>query len=81
MKQAKKVTPWISETTQKKFMLKMSDFFLDLAKLVFGGVIIAGIMGLGIDVHYLFIVGGLVVLGLAFAGAILFFQGNRTKKK
>ena len=34
---------------QKAFYLKASDFLLDLAKLVFGGIILTGIIDLDLD--------------------------------
>lgn len=54
---------------QKKRELLMQEsgkYFLDISKLIFGGVILAGIMNLGVDSLYLFGIGeSLVVI---FAG-------------
>lgn len=50
---------------QKAFYLKVSDFLLDLAKLVFGGIILTGIIDLDLDKVWLFSVEAIVALGLA----------------
>ena len=47
-------------------MQESGKYFLDISKLIFGGVILAGIMNLGVDSLYLFGIGeSLVVI---FAG-------------
>ncbi len=58
----------IREARQRKraFYLKVSDFLLDLAKLVFGGIILTGIIDLDLNKVWLFSVGS-IVAGL-FAG-------------
>lgn len=68
----------LSKTNKRKIYLKASDFFLDLAKLVFGGIILTGIVGMDIDKTYLFIVGGIVVILLSFWGYIMFIRGIKT---
>ena len=50
---------------QKKRELLMQEsgkYFLDISKLIFGGVILAGIMNLGVDSLYLFGIGGSLVV-------------------
>lgn len=68
----------LSKANKRKIYLKASDFFLDLAKLVFGGIILTGIVGMDIDKTYLFIVGGIVVILLSFWGYIMFIRGIKT---
>ncbi|MBQ8486579.1 MAG: ABC transporter permease [Prevotella sp.] len=56
---------------QKKRELMMQEYgkyCLDMSKLIFGGVVLAGIMNLGVDDSFLFIVGGIIVAILAFMG-------------
>ena len=65
---------------QKKRELMMQElgkYCLDMSKLIFGGVILAGIMNLGVENIYLFGVGGVLV---AFFAAIGFnFYANQDK--
>lgn len=49
----------------------LASFCLDLAKLVFGGVILAGIMKLTLDPITLFVFGGLAVIWLMVLWYIL----------
>lgn len=70
-------TPTISTTTKKKIYTKAGDFFLDLSKLVFGGVILAGIMGLDVDKTFLFITGIIVVLLMIWFGFLFLILGYK----
>lgn len=56
----------VNNTTKKKLYVKGSDFCLDLAELVFAGIILAGIMGMDFD-NYLLVTLGLIVLIFAIA--------------
>ncbi len=67
----------ISSTTKKKLYIKGSDFCIDLAKLVFAGVILAGVMDLQLDKGLLFITGTLVLVILIITGMALFIKGNQ----
>ena len=56
---------------QKKRELMMQElgkYCLDMSKLIFGGVILAGIMNLGVEHIYLFGVGGVLVAFFAAIG-------------
>ena len=44
----------IDNSTKRELYDKFSDYTLDLSKLVFGGVILAGIMGLSVNPKILF---------------------------
>ena len=68
----------LSRSNKRKVYLKANDFFLDLAKLVFGGIILTGIVGMDVNKAWLFIVGGIVVVLLAFWGYIMFIRGIKT---
>ena len=68
----------LSKANKRKIYLKASDFFLDLAKLVFGGIILTGIVGMDVNKAYLFIIGGIVVVLLALWGYIMFIRGIKT---
>ena len=58
-------------------MQELGKYCLDMSKLIFGGVILAGIMNLGVENIYLFGVGGVLV---AFFAAIGFnFMLNQDK--
>lgn len=49
-------------------MQELGKYCLDMSKLIFGGVILAGIMNLGIQSSYLFGVGGGLVAFFAVIG-------------
>ena len=68
----------LSKANKRKVYLKASDFFLDLAKLVFGGIILTGIVGMDVNKTYLFLIGGIVVILLALWGYIMFIRGIKT---
>lgn len=56
---------------QKKRELMMQElgkYCLDMSKLIFGGVILAGIMNLGVENAYLFSIGGTLVAFFAAIG-------------
>jgi hypothetical protein len=64
---------------QKKRELMMQEYgkyCLDMSKLIFGGVILAGIMNLGVNNSLLFTIGGLLV---AFFTTIGFFFYSKSK--
>ena len=67
----------LSSTTKKKLYVKGSDFCLDLAKLVFAGVILAGVMDLKLDENLLFLTGTIVLVILIITGVALFIKGNQ----
>ena len=64
---------------QKALYLKISDFLLDLAKLVFGGIILTGIIDLDLDKVWLFSVGAIVAAGLAWWGFVVYQRGIKIK--
>ena len=65
----------LSRDNKRKVFLKASDFFLDLAKLVFAGVILTGIVDLEVDKLLLFVLGGVVTMLLAILGYTFFIRG------
>ena len=64
----------ITANERKDAYKEASHFALDMAKLVFGGVILAGIMDLDVDKWVLFLVGGLIVLIMILLGTFLYFM-------
>ena len=70
----------IDRKTESDIYDKFSDFTLDLAKLIFGGVILAGIMGLDVNTNYLFIIGVLSILVLTLLGYILIILKHNTRR-
>ena len=68
----------MSKARKRKFYLKLSDFLLDLAKLVFGGIILTGIIDMELNKPLLFLVGSAVVAILAVWGFVLFNRGTKT---
>ena len=61
---------------KEKLILDGGKFCLDIAKLIFGGVILAGIMKQGMDIVLLFCVGLTVVMIFVFLG---FYMINKLK--
>ena len=49
-------------------MKELGVYCLDISKLIFGGVVLAGIMGLEINRYWLFGLGSLIVIVIALAG-------------
>ena len=67
----------MTKKVRKKFYLEVSKFFLDLAKLVFGGVILAGIMKEDINLAWLLLLGLIATALLVSAGYVYFKLGNK----
>ena len=65
------------EKESRSVALEAGKFCLDIAKLVFGGVILAGIMQQGIEFNSLFLIGlGVVMLFVTF-GFYLIKKSNK----
>lgn len=79
----KQLEAMVADTEQKPrqdsgIALEAGKFCLDIAKLVFGGVILAGIMQQGIEFNSLFLTGlGVVLLFVAFG----FYLIKKSKKQ
>ena len=64
---------------QKKRELMMQEYgkyCLDMSKLIFGGVILAGIMNLGVDSALLFGLGGVLVMLFAITGFVFYSKSK-----
>ena len=64
---------------QKKREIMMQEsgkYFLDLSKLFFGGVILAGIMDIGVERVYLLGIGSLIVALFAIMGFIFYSKSK-----
>lgn len=61
---------------RKALYEEAGKYLLDVSKLIFGGVILAGVMNLNVDKIVLFIIGTLAVIVTAVIGFILFKKGK-----
>lgn len=68
----------LSKANKRKIYLKASDFLLDLAKLVFGGIILTGIVDIEINKAYLFVFGMAVVIVMCILGYLMLVRGIKT---
>jgi len=57
-------------------MQESGKYCLDMSKLIFGGVILAGIMNLGVDNVYLLGIGGLIVVFLMIIGFVFYSKSR-----
>lgn len=57
--------------SQKIFKYEFGKFMVDIAKLVFGGVILAGIMNQEINHQLLFTLGSVIVVSFAMIGLLI----------
>ena len=69
----------IGSYTTTLILEKLGDLCFDIAKLVFGGVILAAVMQLDLDTVWLFGIGFVIVLLSVIAGCILFNLSNPKK--
>ena len=60
---------------KRKLLLKVSDFLLDLTKLVFAGIILTGIVDLDLNKVWLFTTGLAVTFILMTAGFYMYKRG------
>jgi len=73
----KKDRRYFRKETLSKLYLEASRYSLDLSKLIFGGIILSGIMGMQIEKAYLLIVGLIAVILTALFGFIMFLLANK----
>ena len=73
----KKNRRYFRKETLSKLYLEASRYSLDLSKLIFGGIILSGIMGMQIEKAYLLIVGLIAVILTALFGFIMFLLANK----
>jgi hypothetical protein len=69
----KKKKDRIAPAEKKAALMEASKFILDLAKLVFAGIILGSIMDMGISKGGLLLVGGLIVCVFIFLGAYSYY--------
>jgi len=61
---------------------ELGKVFIDIAKLVIGGVILAGLMRQDIPPVFLFVIGSIVTILMISAGLVLFsWEGKDNDKK
>ena len=73
----KKRKSYLDRNTRLKLYLEASKYSLDVSKLIFGGIILSGIMGLKIDEANLIMFGVIAALLTAFFGMVMFILGNK----
>ena len=73
----KKDRRYFRKETLSKLYLEASRYSLDLSKLIFGGIILSGIMGMQIEKAYLLIVGLIAVILTALFEFIMFLLANK----
>ena len=71
-----KSRPIQQQEAENRLKFEAGKFCLDVAKLVFGGVIIAGLMKQELDYAYLFVAGIMAVAILMFLGFILIISSK-----
>ena len=64
----------ITDAERKEAYKEASKFVLDIAKLVFAGIILGGVMEMDISKAALLSVGGVVALILTIGGAYLYYR-------
>ena len=69
----KKKRERITDAEKKEAYKEASKFVLDIAKLVFAGVILGCIMGMDIDKNWVFAIGSLIVIILICFGVWLYY--------
>lgn len=67
---------FIRKKTKKKLFVESSKFALDLAKLVFAGIVLAGVKELSINTLWFIGFGAMATLLLATFALGLFIKGN-----
>jgi len=69
----KKKRERITDAERKEAYKEASKFVLDIAKLVFAGIILGSIMDMDIDKAFVFGVGIAIVIGLIFLGGFFYY--------
>lgn len=64
---------------RRQLIIEGGKYVLDLTKLVFAGIVLAGIFNLSFERIYLIIAGLLVVAILTIFGFLLMYKGNKYK--
>ena len=76
----RKIKLRIDNNTRPDLYDKFSDYTLDLSKLVFGGVILAGIMGLSVNPNILFGLGAVSVIILTLVGFVFIILKHNNRR-
>ena len=67
----------LNNNSLQKLYQEASKYCLDVSKLIFGGIVISGIMGLSIETASLIWIGLVAVVLTALLGLILFILGHK----
>lgn len=72
----------MKKKTTELILLESGRYMLDMSKLVFGGVILVGIMQIeGLSIQMLLIIGGISVVFLMLVGLVFLQQSQINKRK
>lgn len=66
----------MTRNTRREFYGEVSKFFIDIAKLVFAGVILAGLLKEDISLEWL-LLGGLVSISICIIVAYSYFKSSK----
>lgn len=76
MPDKQKFFPQISLKTRKAFYLEVSKYFMDLTKLIFGGIILTNILSFNINKTAIFVLGILAISIFIGLSLIFFLKGK-----
>ena len=72
----------MNKKTRELVLIKSGRYMLDMSKLVFGGVILVGIMQIeGLSIQMLLIIGGISVVFSMLVGLVFLQQSQINKRK
>lgn len=72
----------MNKKTRELVLIKSGEYMLDMSKLVFGGVILVGIMQIeGLSIQMLLIIGGISVVFSMLVGLVFLQQSQINKRK
>lgn len=72
MPDKQKFFPQISPKTRKAFYLEVSKYFMDLTKLIFGGIILTNILSFNINKTAIFVL-GILAISIFIGLSLIFF--------
>lgn len=68
------------EKNNKTLMTETGRYFIDISKLIFGGVVLAGVMKVNVNLPLLLICGSLAVIMSFGVGVVIIFVANKKYK-
>ena len=71
----------MKQKTKELVLIKSGDYMLDMSKLVFGGVILVGIMEIEEITNYMLLIFGSIVVVFFGVAVLLFLKYSQNNKK